>query len=253
MAFHGKVALITGGGSGIGRLHALELAKAGATVALLDRNEAALTETAALAEGLHPYPCDVTNLAQVQQVVAEVQGTHGPIDRLVVCAAIMPGGLLMESSAEELNRIMHINYGGMVNVCQTVVPGMVERQQGDVVIYGSTAGILPVERFGGYGATKSANNFYAKVLIRELKATPLRVLLVCPPAVDTPLINQAKNSGPEFLRDIQKTRKNLVTPVQVVKAVECGLEKGTAVVYPGPAIFVKWFHSLWPSLLRWFA
>ncbi|MEL6536965.1 MAG: SDR family NAD(P)-dependent oxidoreductase [Bacteroidota bacterium] len=253
MAFHGKVALITGGGSGIGRLHAQELAKTGATVAILDVNEQGLEETAKESANIHPYVCNVTDLSAVELVVETVSQDHGPVDRLIVCAAIMPGGALMESKADLLNNIMHINYGGMVNICQSVVPGMLARNHGDVIIYGSTAGILPVERFGGYGATKAASNFYAKVLIRENRGSAVRFQLVCPPAVDTPLINQVKENGPEFLKTIQQTRRNLATPQQVVRSVEKCLERGRALNYPGPARYVRWLHGIWPGLLRRFA
>ena len=80
----------------------------------------------------------------------------------------------------------------MVNVCQTVVPDMLQRNYGDVIIYGSTAGMIVTAKFGAYGATKCANNFYTKVLIEENKKSKIRILLVCPPAVDMPLLKQAE-------------------------------------------------------------
>lgn len=238
MAFYGKVAFITGGASGIGRLHALRLAATGAKVAIIDMNETSLAEVAQLSSNIIPFRCDVTDLEQVRATVDKVEREIGAIDRLINCAAIMPGGILLESQAPDMNKIMLINYCGMVNVCQSVIPKMLKRNTGDVIIYGSTAGIIPSKKFGAYGATKAANNFYTKVLMSENKNSKLRFQLVCPPAVDTPLINQAKDSGPDFLKDIQKTRKNLVSPELVVDSVEKCLESNIQINYPGPA---KWF------------
>ena len=144
-----------------------------------------------------PYACDVTDLAKVQQTVSTVIEAHGPVDRLINCAAIMPGGLLLDHSAEQISGIMEINYVGMVNVCQTVIPAMVARDEGEVILYGSTAGLMPMQRFGAYGASKAANNFYAGLLIAENRSK-VRMTLVYPPAVKTPLLDQAVD-GPSLL------------------------------------------------------
>jgi len=247
---HRKHAFITGGGSGMGRLHALRLAARNVRVTALDLNEAGLTEVASHSPNILTIHCDVTQLTQVRDAVTHAETAHGAIDQLINCAAIMPGGLLMEASPESLNRIMEINYGGMINVCQTVVPKMLERNVGDVIIYGSTAGLVPATRFGGYGVTKAANNFYAQVLMQENKGSKLRFQLVCPPAVDTPLIDQAKESGPVFLKDIQTTRKNMVSPEFVVDTVEQCLERGVQINYPGPAKWVAFAVRFFPGLVK---
>lgn len=246
-----KIALITGGASGIGKLHAEYLAKQGAKVAILDINEEELQKTAMSSPNIYSYKCDVTNLNEVKETVAKIETLHGPIDRLISCAAIMPGGKLLDRKAEEINRIMTINYCGMVNICQTIIPGMLKRNVGDVIIYGSTAGIVRLSKFGGYGASKAANNFYAKVLMKENRKSNLRFQLVCPAAVDTPLINQAKDTGPGSLKNIQKTKRNLTTPEQVVRSVEKCLKKGKQINYPGSAIWVKLLYPLFPRFIEW--
>lgn len=245
--FRGRHALITGGASGLGRLHAERLLAVGARVTILDVNEAAL----AALEGpsVLALRCDVTDLAAVRAAVARAEETFGVVERLVHCAAIMPGGLLMERSAESLVRLMSINYGGMVHVCQTVVPGMLARDRGDVVLYGSTAGIVVAPRFGGYGATKAANNFYAQVLIAENRGSKVRFQLVCPPAVDTPLLDQAREEGPRFLKDIRTTRLALVSPELVVDSVEDCLERGVTINFPGSAKWVALAARVLPSAL----
>jgi NAD(P)-dependent dehydrogenase (short-subunit alcohol dehydrogenase family) len=249
MAFYGKTALITGGASGLGRLHAIHLAEGGAKVAILDVNEKGMEETIAFSPNIIPFTCDVTNLKQVQEIVDTIEKEIGKIERLIHCAAIMPGGLLMDAEAESINNVMFINYGGMINVCQTVVPRMLARNRGDVILYGSTAGLVPVSRFGAYGASKAATNLYARVLMRENKKSSVRFQLVCPPAVDTPLIDQAKENGPRFLKEAQKTHRNIISPETVVHSVEKCLEKGKKINYPGQAKWINLLHGIFPSLL----
>lgn len=144
---------------------------------------------------------------------------------------------------------MTTNYMGMVNVSQTVLPCMLNRNAGDFIVYGSVAGIVVTNRFGAYGATKAATNFYMKVLMQENRNTNVRFQLVCPPAVDTPLINQARQEGPQFLKDIQESRKNLVSPEMVVDSVEKCLERGVEVNYPGPAKLIRILHPVFPKLV----
>lgn len=129
MAFYGKVALITGGSSGIGRVHALQLAGQGSQVVIVDIDKEGLEDCAYGRDNIIAFECDVRNLAVVQKLVAKVEGEIGAIDRLIHCAAFMPGGLLNETPAKQVSEIMTTNYTGMVNVSQTVLPCMLKRNQ----------------------------------------------------------------------------------------------------------------------------
>lgn len=251
MAFYGKVALITGGASGLGQLMAQRLAKQGAKVAILDINEQNLAATAEFSSNIVPYRCDVTDLTQVREVVERVEQELGSIDRLAHCAAIMPGGWLRDVSAEHINNLMRINYFGMVNVVQTVLPKLKARNAGDCIVFGSLAGVIPVRRFGAYGATKAANNFFMRTLILENQDTKIRFQLICPPAVDTPLINQATNDGPQALKKFQATGKNIATPESIIDSMERALERGSQINFPGQAAWVNWLYRYFPSLTGW--
>ncbi|AEV33458.1 short-chain dehydrogenase of unknown substrate specificity [Owenweeksia hongkongensis DSM 17368] len=243
MDFKDKVVLISGGASGMGQLHATQMAQQGARVAILDVNKEGLEETAARSKNIHTYYCDVTNIDLVREVIRKVIADLGPIDRLFNCAAIMPAGLLKDLSAEHINRLMLINYTGMVNICQTVVPAMLKRNSGDVIIYGSTAGMLVTPKFGAYGATKSANNFYTKVLIEENKKSKVRILLVCPPAVNTPLLKQAEETDQPDIFNTAFFKKYLTSsPEDVVNAVEKSIKRGKKVCYPGSAKFTSFLN-----------
>lgn len=242
MAFHEKTALITGGASGMGKVMATRLAKQGAKVVILDMNENALKETATLSPNIITFKCDVTNLEQVKDVFANVEKNIGAIDRLVHCAAIMPGGILAQTPPEKINQVMMINYFGMVNVTQVALQYMLPRKKGDFIVFGSIPGVVVNVKFGAYGATKAATNFYMNVLIEENKNSGIRFLLVCPPAVNTPLINQAVAEGPKSLAESQKTGKNIATPESVIDEVEKAIEKNKTVVFTGQA---KYFNLMY--------
>ncbi len=248
MAFHGKVAVVTGGGSGMGREAALQLARSGATVAIVDMNESGMEETCAQQSGITSYRCDVSKLEAVQELVAKIESELGPIDRLTHCAAIMPARPLAESNAGDINTMMAINYGGTVNMVQTVMPGMLQRGRGDIIMFGSMAGDIPALTLGAYCATKAATNSYAEILYHENRDSPLRLLLVCPPMVNTPLIDQAAEHGPASLLQ-QRDAGKMATPEFIINAVETAIEKGQWVVRPGQAAFLTRWRRWFPGLL----
>ncbi len=144
MAFSGKVALITGGGSGMGRLAARNLAAQGKLVAALDVNVDGLKETSDGHDGILTIPTDVTDPTSVENAVRRCEQELGPIDRVYNAAAIMPTGLLMDQDVSVIHKIMDINYGGVVNVAKFALPGMLERGRGDFINFASMAGWLPI-------------------------------------------------------------------------------------------------------------
>jgi NAD(P)-dependent dehydrogenase (short-subunit alcohol dehydrogenase family) len=250
MAFHGKVALVTGAASGMGRISARRLAEAGARVALLDRDAEGLTETAAGAEGLRAYPCDVSDGKAVRDVVARVVDELGAIDRVTHCAAIMPTSLLAEADPEWIQKLMRVNYDGTVHVVMATLPAMLARRSGDLIVYGSIAGQVPAPHFGAYGATKAAVNLFMEVLAYENRGSGVRILLVCPPMTDTPLLEQARaSSDPRSLRRGIEDRR-VADPEVVVQEAEDALERGRWVVYPTrEAKFVVGLRRFAPKLL----
>jgi len=244
MAFSGRVALITGGGSGMGRLAARRLAEGGARVAALDVNEAGLAETASGRDGIRTFAVDVTDARHVESVVSEVERDLGPIDRVMNAAAIMPTDLLMNQDADQINRIMAINYGGTVNVTMATLPGMLERRRGDLVNFASVAGWLPAIHFGAYNASKFAVVAFTEVLYHENRGHGVRFACVCPPPVATPLLDQAK-SQPKVLDQFPP-----IAPEKVLDAIERDLERGRLMVFPDRnASMAVWMRRWLPDLV----
>lgn len=232
MAFTGRVALVTGGASGMGRISARRLADGGAQVAILDVNEEGLAETAAGRPGLHPFRCDLADPDQVTEVVAKVTADLGPIERVTHAAAIMPTAPAIEMPADLTRTLMRVNYEGTVTLAAATLPSMFERRRGDFIVFGSIAGTVPTFHMAAYCATKAAVNMWTEILIRENEGRGVRIILVCPPMVDTPLLKQATESSNPRSIQLGIEQNRLADPELIVDAIEEGLERGVRVLHP---------------------
>lgn len=245
-----QVALVTGGASGMGKIYAQRMASRGAKVALLDTNDQELQKAASQSENLYPYHCDVSDLDEVSQVVEKITEELGTVDRLAHCAAIMPTAKLADQDTAQIQKLMTINYGGMVNISKIIMAEMKQRQSGEIVIFGSLGGSVLVPECGAYCASKAAVNAYTEILIEENRGSGVHIMLVCPTLVNTPLLQQAvETSNPKNIRDsIKKNR--LADPDSIIDAVERGLKKKTEILLPNTeAKILSWLRRLSPRLL----
>ncbi len=229
MAFKGKVALITGGGSGMGQTAARLLAQQGAQVAIFDVNQEGMAKTAEGLDNIKAYSVDISDTDAVHAAVRQVEADLGPIDRVANAAAIMPFGKLLEQDPKIQIKLMDINYGGLVNIATATVPGMVQRGSGDFISFSSMSGIIPGLLMGGYCATKGAVQMYTEILYHENRDSGVRFCCVCPPPVATPLWNQARDTVVPKLTEASEA----ISPEEVLSDVEECLEKGKFVSYPG--------------------
>ena len=244
----GKVALVTGGASGMGQITARRLAKQGAKVAIFDVNEQALQDTAAETDNITAFRCDISNLEEVETKVAEVASTLGPIDLLVHAAALMPSHKLIDHTHADMERLFRINYFGTTYMIRAVLPSMIERGTGRIIAFGSIAGVAMVPKMGAYCATKSAVNTYVEVLQNEIRHTGVRVHLVCPPAVNTPLVDQTINTDtPGSILEAKKSGR-LGDPEKMIDAIEKGVRKNKDIIYPGEAKLLYLWRALLPKL-----
>eukprot|EP00961_Rhodomonas_salina_P207176 2796224-Rhodomonas_salina.1 len=136
-SFPHKHFFITGGSMGLGRALAVQLAEAGAKVTIVARGQQALDETVQLAQKsgkrtVQALSVDVTNESAVQDAVARASAAFGPIDVLVTCAGSALTGKILERPMEDHKKAMDLNYFGTLNAVQSVLPGMIERQNGHV-------------------------------------------------------------------------------------------------------------------------
>jgi len=164
----GQVALVTGGGRGIGAGIARELAAAGARVAVAARTRGQVEEVAGEIDGL-ALDVDVTDRDAVERMVTEAERELGPLDLLIANAGIAnQDGATWEMDPADWWRVLEVNVLGVHLCCCAVVPGMLERGQGRIVITGSGAAYLPGSSSTAYPASKAAVCRYGETLANEL-------------------------------------------------------------------------------------
>jgi NAD(P)-dependent dehydrogenase (short-subunit alcohol dehydrogenase family) len=244
-SMNGKIALVTGGASGMGRITALRLAQRGAIVAIFDLNEEGLQATAAAHENIRPFRCDISRRNNVESSIAQLQDSLGPVDHLVHAAALMPAHALADHSIEKLEHLFQVNFFGTVYVIKSLLPSMQARKTGTMVLFGSIAGFAFVPKMGAYCATKAAVNTYVECLQNETRGSGVNIHLVCPPAVNTPLMEQAiATDTPGSIVQARKSGR-LADPEKMIDAIDKGVAKGKDIIYPGEA----WFLMIWKTLL----
>lgn len=197
MKFQGQVALITGGGSGIGRAIALALAKEGAAVCVCGRTQSTLDEalnSITLSGGRAiAIRADVSREEDVQALVESTEQQLGFIRILVNNAGIAHFKPLWELSAKEYDETMAVNARSVFLCCRAVIPRMIERRDGRVLNIASAAGLRPYPEQGAYCASKHAMLALSKVLALETQSYGIRVQALSPGGVDTPLARNIRN------------------------------------------------------------
>lgn len=240
------VALVTGGASGMGRLAARRLGAAGASVATVDVDEAGLEATVARAPTMRSWVCDVTDAAALERVVKEVKAAFGPVDRLVHAAGICLPGVLAEQPVDEIERTVAVNYLGTARVVKAVLPGMLDRQHGDVVAFASLAGWLPTPHLGAYAASKHAVVAFMEVLAHENQGSGVRFACVCPPVVETPMVESIRARDALALGG-----QRGIDPSVVLDAIEGSLDAGELFVLPGKGTRTVWRTRRFAPALVW--
>ena len=190
----GRVAVVTGGGQGIGEAVCRRLAAAGAKVGVFDMNADSAARVAADIGGV-PLVGDLTKEADLDRVFAEIVATAGPVDILVNNAGVasrkgrdVP---IWESVREDWEYVMNINVTGLVLCCKAVLPGMIARGYGRVVNIASIAGKEGNPKMGPYSASKAAVICLTKSLSKELIGKGnICVNSVAPAVIQTPILDQ---------------------------------------------------------------
>ena len=186
MKFSGQTALVTGVGQGVGRATALELAKNGANLVLIDFNEEKLkkTEQDVLALGVQAssYVCDVADESRVNEICKEVLEIYGKVDILVNNAGLFRGyhRPFLETDSTAWKRLMDVNILGAMYFSYNLLPKMLEQGYGRIVNLGSVAGDYGLANFVSYSMTKGAINGFTMALAKETTGKGVTVNAVLP-------------------------------------------------------------------------
>lgn len=223
-----RVALVTGGGSGIGRQICLALAAQGRRVAAADLNEAGAAETAAqiaaaggVGIGLR---VDVTSLDSVQQGHLQVIDELGPVEILVNCAGwdvLMP---FLDTDEAFWDKVIDINYKGVLRTVHTCLPSMTEAGWGRIVNISSDAARVGSSLEAVYSGAKGGVISFSKTIAREVARKGVTSNVVCPGPTDTPLLDgivQASDNGEKVIGAMARAvpMKRVGQPEEVASAV----------------------------------
>lgn len=221
----GKSAIVTGSGRGIGRAIALELAQEGADVAVVDligenadRVAREIRDRGRRSLGIQ---LDITNFAEVKEAFTKIISFFGKVDILVNNAGWDKVEPFIKSTEETWDKIIAINYRGMLNCTRAVLDHMIERQSGKIISISSDAGRVGSTGEAVYSGCKAAVIAFSKTLAREMARYQINVNVICPGPTETPLFAEMARDNPKLSRALEKAIPlgRLAKPEDIAPAV----------------------------------
>jgi len=248
----GRVAVVTGAASGIGRATARELGRRGAVLAVLDLEPVGLAAVAAAlaAQGVRVLarPVDVTEPQAVQAFAEEVERVLGPAELVVNAAGVLVLGAFLDTTAADFSHVVDVNLKGPANVCRAFLPAMKARGRGGYVVNVASASAFATQsELAAYGSTKHGLAGLSQALRDELQDDAIGVALVCPGFVNTPILERARVRGgePEAKRRAAERLLRLrgLSAERVAERIVRAAERGESIVPVGLEAQVLWFLS----------
>ena len=241
--FQGRTAIVTGAGSGIGSALSRALAAAGAHVVCADIDHAAAARTAAsLAGSARAAQLDVTDGAAVQALVDEVVHEHGRLDLMFNNAGITFIGETQDLTLAQWDAIIDVNLRGVVHGVAAAYPVMIRQGSGHLVNTASMGGLMAAGLITSYVATKHAVVGLSLALRTEAAAHDVGVTVVCPAAVETPILDQGEFGavrGRDYYLKGQGVRQPL-DPDHLARQVLAGVAAGRAMVIAPRQARIAW-------------
>lgn len=235
--FQGKVCLVTGGGSGIGRAACLRFAEEGGAVAVVGqgiaKTRAVAEEIAAMGGRAVGLGADVSNGAEVARAVEDTVAAFGRLDVIVNCAAVMTFTPLVETSEEDFDRVLAVNLRSVFLLARHGVPRMGEGgaivNVSSVHAHATTANVVP------YAASKGGMEALTRGLSIELEARGIRVNAIAPGAVDTPMLWENPNvkSGAEKITGAVGKPEDLAAAIAFLASSDAAFVTGATLVADG--------------------
>ncbi len=249
--FANRTVVVTGAAGGIGAALARRFARAGARVALLDRD---VDGADAVAADLGDIPtlvhhCDVTSPESCDAAIDAVVAAWGGVDVLVVNAGITQLGRFVDTEVGVIRRVVDVNFFGAVNCTKAALPSLLERR-GRIIVTSSVAGVAPLVGRTGYAASKHALHGFFDSLRAEHRDDGLRVLVVCPSFVDTAIGDHALGpDGGPVAPDSRTGVKTPMAPDDVAAAVVAAAARDRRLLLVGrDARLSYWIGRLVPRL-----
>ncbi|MBN1947418.1 MAG: SDR family oxidoreductase [Bradymonadales bacterium] len=256
--FLSRIAIVTGGASGIGRALVEELVRRQAVVLVADINLAAAQDLArrltAAGGNASAVGLDVSDRLAVERVVQEAVSTHGRLDFMFNNAGIQIGGDERDMTADRWQRITDVNYWGVVHGTRAAYAVMVRQGGGQIVNTASMAGLLPIPTQAAYCATKWGVVGLSRALRTEGTDLGIKINVVCPGAIDTPILRESEIIGVDNEELFRSISVRPLAPDRAALAILKGVAKNRGViVFPFHARLLVWIERYlpWLSALIW--
>ncbi|MCB9521126.1 MAG: SDR family NAD(P)-dependent oxidoreductase [Myxococcales bacterium] len=208
--YENKRVFITGGSAGIGRAAAIQLARAGASVIVAARGQAALDETVAAMRAAgrsdrhySAVALDVTDREALRVAAAAAVSAMGGVDLLICNTGFAHCRPVAEADIEDFRRLMEVNFFGHVNTVQAFLPTFKAQRSGHIVLVASMLAVLSVWGYGAYAASKFAIRGFAESLRQEMKLAGVSVKLFLPPTTDTPGLARENEDKPPIVHEME--------------------------------------------------
>ncbi len=250
-----QVVVITGAAGGLGTALAKRWARDGARLALLDRPGAGAEVLARELEksGVEAvgHSCDITSDERTQAAVDSVLDRWGGIDVLVNNAGITHLGRFAETDVATIRKVMEVNFFGAVHCTKAALPSLLERR-GQIVVLSSVAGIAPLATRTGYAASKHALHGFFESLRAEHADDGLRVMMVCPSFIDTPIGDHALGPHGEAAAAVARTGvRKAARPEDIADTIVQGAAAGRRLLLTQrEARLSYWISRLAPALFE---
>jgi 3-dehydrosphinganine reductase len=255
--YQNKLALITGGSSGIGLALARQIVQQGGNVIILARRQSLLDEAirelepdrVASGQKILTAKADVTKFMSLSEVITTLIAAHGVPDVVINSAGVAHPGNFSALDLDIFHWMMDVNYFGTVNVLKLIAPLMQKRRAGTIVNISSMAGFMGVYGYTAYGASKFAVSGFSDALRAELKPYCVQVSVVFPPDTDTPQLEYESKLKPFITKEIAGSAKSL-SPIVVAKEILNKAARGKYLILPGSEAKLFYFaHHLVGGLL----
>ncbi|MCL2197752.1 MAG: glucose 1-dehydrogenase [Defluviitaleaceae bacterium] len=196
LRLNNKVAVITGGASGIGKEIAMLFSAHGAKVALVDLDESKLNEVKnAIGKNAEIFCTDITDEDSVKSTVNKIEATFGKLDILINCAGIYAAGKITETNYADWNKILNVNLNGAFLCSKYAIEAMLKNKKGAVVNVASEAGLAAIAGQVAYNVSKAAMVSLSNCMAVDYATFGIRVNCVCPGRILTPLVQHIIDSS----------------------------------------------------------
>lgn len=248
MKLKNKVALITGGSGGIGKIVSKTFLKEGAKLIIASNNneelKTSLKELKMFGE-IKAIKTDITDIEEVENLIKQIKNIYGKIDILInMVGTQLPIGPLVELNTDELIKNIETNFTGVIFCCKEVLPIMIQNKSGKIINFSGGGSLSPRPNFSIYGAAKTAVIRFSETIAEEVKNLGIDVNIIAPGALNTRMVTDVLEAGEKAGKDELKKAKEIKnqggTSPEIVAELLVFLSSETSNGITGKLISAPW-------------